>query len=318
MIPVFIGGCPRSGTTLLGALLGAPEHCLAVPESQFKIEFLKNRNNKKNSSDIRESLQKKMQNQRSHNWWCISKKPGLFSGFKADASYKELIIHAIKTYGEYVGKKDCIYWIDHTPSNKNYLHTLRSIFPNSKAIHLIRDGRAVAASILNRDWGPNSIIGAAHWWMEHVSLGLAAENGLGKDYILRVRYEELVSQPERSLKRICSWLDIDYHPEMAKGGGFKAPALTVKRNPQVMHKPDPEFAYAWEQKLTTRQIEIFESETMEFLSYLGYPLKFGLRAKKANMPLIASSMMKELYTGPLNILRFRYQTHLSRRKKQKR
>ena len=35
--PVFIGGCGRSGTTLLGAMLGTHPRCLATPESKFRF-----------------------------------------------------------------------------------------------------------------------------------------------------------------------------------------------------------------------------------------------------------------------------------------
>ena len=36
---VFIGGAPRSGTTLLGSILGSHSQMLATPESQFKFEL---------------------------------------------------------------------------------------------------------------------------------------------------------------------------------------------------------------------------------------------------------------------------------------
>ena len=38
---VFIGGCSRSGTTLLGSLLGSPSNCVTTPESQFVIDTTK-------------------------------------------------------------------------------------------------------------------------------------------------------------------------------------------------------------------------------------------------------------------------------------
>ena len=39
--PIFIGGCPRSGTTFLGSLLGKGDKTVVVPESQFKIQEYK-------------------------------------------------------------------------------------------------------------------------------------------------------------------------------------------------------------------------------------------------------------------------------------
>jgi len=41
MKPIFIGGCERSGTTLLGAMLGGHADLLCVPEMQFKFDILR-------------------------------------------------------------------------------------------------------------------------------------------------------------------------------------------------------------------------------------------------------------------------------------
>ena len=38
--PVFIGGCGRSGTTMLGDMLGATDITFSTPESPFFHEFL--------------------------------------------------------------------------------------------------------------------------------------------------------------------------------------------------------------------------------------------------------------------------------------
>jgi hypothetical protein len=162
---------------------------------------------------------------------------------------------------------------------------------------------------MNRHWGPNSIIGATHWWLEHVSLGLAAERGLRKDQFLRIRYEDLVLDPEQWLKKICNWLNLEFYPEMIKGGGFKAPLMTVMDQPQILREPDPQFAYAWEKKLTPRQIEIFESQTMDMLSYLGYPIKFGLRAKKPGISSIGGAIITEILMGLYNRIRFGIQIY---------
>ena len=41
MKTVFIGGCVRSGTTLLGSILGTHDKCICTPESRFKIDVIK-------------------------------------------------------------------------------------------------------------------------------------------------------------------------------------------------------------------------------------------------------------------------------------
>src|SRR4030042_6706340 len=44
MLPVFIGGHPRSGTTLLGDLVGSHSDCICTPESQFKVSVYRRLN----------------------------------------------------------------------------------------------------------------------------------------------------------------------------------------------------------------------------------------------------------------------------------
>ena len=63
----------------------------------------------------------------------------------------------------------------------------------------------MAASLLPLDWGPNNTLHAAEYWLAHTAPGLAAESELGAERVLRVKYEDLVSQPESALQRIASF-----------------------------------------------------------------------------------------------------------------
>ena len=40
MHPVFVVGCSRSGSTLLGAMLGAHPEIVCVPEGQFIVDLM--------------------------------------------------------------------------------------------------------------------------------------------------------------------------------------------------------------------------------------------------------------------------------------
>jgi hypothetical protein len=108
---------------------------------------------------------------------------------------------------------------------------------------------------------------------------LAAE-ALSKDRVIRVEYEELVLETEETLKKLCSFIGIDFRQEMIKGAGFKVPQYTRKQHSLVGRKPDSKRVAAWEASLTRRQVEIFESLAGELLSDLGYSLKYGPGAKK--------------------------------------
>ncbi len=130
---------------------------------------------------------------------------------------------------------------------------------------------------------------------------------LCKDRIVRIRYEDLVTRPEEVLTGVCSWLGIGYDPDMAKGGGFKPWLYSHKSTDDfVGTEPDPSRAGAWEKDLSPRQIETFEDLTGEMLSYLGYDLQYGLKARKASMSDMVRAAAVELYKVPLNVILHRY------------
>lgn len=194
-------------------------------------------------------------------------------------SYPSLIDWIVTLYGEKAGKRGASLWIDHTPENVKYAETLRGLFPDMKMIHIVRDGRGVASSIMPLDWGPNTTWSAAHWWAESVSYGVAVESLYGKKRVMRVRYEDLVAESEKTLLEICAFLDIEYQPAMLDASGFAVPQYTSRQHSLIGKRPDIKRVNAWERELTPREIEIFESITGDLLHYLGYVPRYGLKAK---------------------------------------
>ena len=277
MTPVFIGGCGRSGTTLLGSILGAHGDCLCVPESPFKTDILRVYDSA--TADSRTLIAAILDTRRFKLWGldCDTLRRCLE---QTNLSYPQGLLWLVAKYGECVGKPAPLVWVDHTPANIRSAVTLSELFPKAKVIHIIRDGRGVASSILPLDWGPNTIDGAAEWWTESVAYGVAAESWGGPQRVQRVRFEELVLNLESTVKRLCTFLELDYQPSMLNADGFKVPGYTTAQHSLVGSVPQPSRVNAWERSLTGRQIEIFEAIAGELLRYLGYELKHGLKARK--------------------------------------
>ena len=296
MLPVFIGGHPRSGTTLLGDLIGAHSDCICTPESQFKISVYRRQNLQGNDAlDVGKTAEIIGNHWRFRIWGIdVAEIP-----YSEIHSYRELILGIVKAYANKFSRPHAGMWIDHTPANIQYADTLAELFPTARFIHLVRDGRAVAASIIPLDWGANTIDRAAYSWKEYISYGIAAEAFLGDDRILRVRFEDLIHQPHRTLERICLFLHLQYQPRMMQGGGFRVPGYTSVQHTLIGKEPNAQRAHAWEKKLTPRQIEIFESIAGELLSSLGYPLTFGNSARKMNVMDKMVSGIQEIYKGKI-------------------
>jgi hypothetical protein len=190
----------------------------------------------------------------------------------------EAIKGIVRAYGDLHERPDPAVWIDHTPMNIRFAATLADAFPDASFVHLVRDGRAAAASMLRTDWGPTSAHAAARFWTERVAQGLAAETGLAGRCV-RVRYEDVVARPQETLRALCDGIGIEYHDEMVLGTGFRATPYIQAQHALVGKPPDPTRLDAWKGQLSERDIEIFEAVVGDLLPLLGYEPRFGFHAR---------------------------------------
>jgi hypothetical protein len=194
--------------------------------------------------------------------------------------YPELLLGIVGAYGEKVDRPAPRLWVDHAPGNVKYASLLFDMFPGAKLIHIVRDGRATAASVIDLDWGPNNVASAARWWVTFVSRGLAVESMYGPERVRRVVYERLVREPEAALGEICDFVGLDFRPEMVEGTGFTVPGFTADQHALVGRRPSAERLDAWRNRFTSREVEIYESIAADLLIGLGYETRYGWRARR--------------------------------------
>jgi hypothetical protein len=200
-------------------------------------------------------------------------------GLAGSGTYADAIRWLVRDYAKIHGRADASVWVDHQPGHGQFLARLNDHFPDLRVIHVVRDGRAVAASLLPLDWGPNEIHSAAYFWEQRIAWCLAAAEFLGKDRVLLLKYEDAVRSPETSMRKVADFLRIAYHPDMARGIGLAVPSFTVEQHRLVGSLPDPSRINDWRKKLTGRQIEIFEAITGDMLVYFGYELMSGRKPR---------------------------------------
>jgi hypothetical protein len=211
--------------------------------------------------------------------WGIDNSPETLDNFINGDGYGDVLNSLSWRYAHNQNKPQAKWWIDHTPENISYTRSLLAVYPQAKFIHIVRDGRAVASSIIPLDWGPNSIIKAARWWIRMTAFGLAAEQSLPSDRIIRLHYETLVQEPEATIRKLCAFLEVDFHAEMLDATGFIPPTYTTGQHQLVGRKPNVAMLDKWKTQLTPRQIELFEHQARDFLEYLDYAPQYGPHAK---------------------------------------
>jgi len=299
MDPVFIVGCQRSGTTFLGSLLGADPETIAIPEAQFVADEAPD--DADTPVDLAATVKRIEQHYR-FGIWNFELGNNYPSG---QGSYGDAVRWLVRHYAATQGKPDPTRWIDHQPGHVREMDRLLAHFPTLKAIHIVRDGRAVAASIMPLLWGPNAIQSAANFWAQRVAMGMALQNFLPEGCWTQVRYEDLVADSERELRRLCDFIGIRYDPAMQRGQGFAVPAFTQDQHALVGRAPDASRLDSWRKSLSAREIEMFEALVGPLLTYHGYRREFGPQPKLPTFAEKLGMTLSDQWKAIRNSRRFR-------------
>lgn len=266
--PIFIAGCDRSGTTLLGALLGASPEIVCLPESHFIGE---NATGRPFGPEQRLALLRRFGDHYRYAAWRQAGCPEPDRARVGGATYADLVSAVVGLYASAIGKPGIRRFVDHSPPNVLWIRALAEGFPDARFVHIVRDGRAVAASLMPLDWGPNDILEAADHWALRVGAGLAAERWLGPERFMTLHFEDLLADPDRTLAAVNRFLGCKIEAAGYSPESFRVPAYSQGIHRLVGQPLDASRIDSWAGSLSRRQVELFEAAAGHFLDYLGYP-----------------------------------------------
>jgi hypothetical protein len=279
---VFITGCPRSGTTMLASILGNGDSCVAAPESHFFIDFIYKYLPKKSAEAKKADLITFFNNHYRFKQWKIdaSKIKNLPEKITYN-NYNVIIENTIKLFAENHSKtpeKELIR-VDHTPSNIKFFNIIDELFPESKFIFIIRDPRAIFASIKGLDWGPNSSLKLSQLWVEYTAAYFAIQK-LHPNRICLVKYEDIVKNAIPQIKKICDFIGIEYNNSLLEeGDGFKVPEYTFSQHALVGKTLDKHRIDKWKKELQKEDIQIIESQCGAILNAFDYESFINIKYK---------------------------------------
>jgi len=261
---------------MLGAVIGGEEGVVCTPESQFKEEIVKGAVLKAglaHKADSDKTIRDLNQHYRLIHWGLDPIRyriPQPLTPRRVRGFFEMLVQEYAALHGQLAPR----VWVDHTPNNMVFHKYLSQVFADSRFIHIVRDGRAVAASLIKLDWGPFGIIEAAEFWLRNLAFGLYAETSDPK--ATRVYYEDLVNCNYGGLNdALAGYICPDGPDELSWGTPrFDVPEYTRHQHEAVGREADPRRSDAWTRELSERQVEIFESIAGEMLVGLGYELQF--------------------------------------------
>ena len=206
----FIVGVPRSGTTLLRLQLDAhPE--LALPaETGFGAVARRF----EGSAVTRDGLLDALTG--LPTWADLAMSREALGDLLAAVEDWNLSAGLRAFYRGYAEAHGKARYGDKTPGHASDMAVLARVLPEARFVHIIRDGRDVAASLRGLPFAPGDrgIAAIAAHWRDTVWRARRAAANL--PYYTEVRYEALVNEPERVLRDLCDFLELEFAPEMLR------------------------------------------------------------------------------------------------------
>jgi hypothetical protein len=260
--PIFIVGSPRSGTTLMRAIINRHPRLSVCDETHYFPLIYHRRRAFGDLADIenrRRVITEFMANR--HFKRSNPNTAELFETLMRDGtSYKNLFTAVMQSYADSRGKQRLG---EKTPRHALSLTTLREWYPNCVIIHMMRDPRAAVASMLHMPWAQRSVVANARRW---ATLNEAVLKFRGQPRYIEVRYEALVTDPETEVRRICAVADEEFEPRMVQGEGtFEKGKLNSGRMAISSDRQE-----AWRRELSKAQVAQIEWALGPQLEKFGY------------------------------------------------
>jgi len=239
--PVFIVGSERSGTTLLRLMLSHHPEIECAPEFEFLVEQM-------TPEEGYPALP-------AYHAWLETNRIFLPHRLKIDTelSYPELVKSFLEQYCDRSAKP-----MRGATCHKHFDRLLR-IWPDARFVHLLRDGRDVARSCIGMGWAGNVWHGAQRWLDAEV-LWDRLKQRTPKGHVYELHYEDLISDPEDQLGKLCEFLGTSY-----------SAAMMDYEQGSTYSRPDPSLVEQWRRKLSSRELALLECRMGERLRERGYP-----------------------------------------------
>jgi len=179
--------------------------------------------------------------------------------------------------------------VEQTPRNIFFAHALLELYPNSRFIEIVRDPRAVLYSQRKR-WkirfsggSGTPLIQSLRVFINYHAITMsglwvsAIKSGLNmKEHprFMSIHYEEVVEEPECSLRKLCSFLGVDFHEKMLQAPHTTSSTRVINREARGFYQSS---LSEWNDKLPRGDRALCELITRKSASQHGYVFSYNRR-----------------------------------------
>ena len=264
--PIFIVGMPRSGTTLVSSILASADELVIAPEIHYlnywvpTYSFLDLQRDRDYEFFVRKFL-----TSRRFSYLRIPI-PESHSRLLAirNRDFKAIFETVLERFrldrrGDRVGEK--------TPAQFAHVSTLLDWFPDARIVWVLRDPRAVVASLLRAPFGlPVTSLNARKWRDSLEALNKLIDQ---EKRVLVVKYEDVVLDPDTIVPRLAAELRLtidkkvanQWRPSTASDGAFAGSKWGAAHRDLAVKPVSVASVRKWEETLSAAQIATIERET---------------------------------------------------------
>jgi len=212
---IFIGGIPRSGTSLMRDIIGSHPDVAMFPSELplWRLIAIQFARQDPSQREVQVRLVGAVVNHPRMSQAGIVLDPGAILGALASeraVTVGVVFAHVMRQYARQRGRPR---WGVKDPLNEFHADRIFAEMPRAAFVHMVRDPRDVVTSQRGR-WGgaAQHVVSTTDAWRR--SAALARERGTSARGYVAVRYEDLVAAPADVVRRVCDGLGLDYRPEM--------------------------------------------------------------------------------------------------------
>ena len=257
--PVFVGGTGRSGTTIAGRLLGTHRELRTTNPRELRFIASAGGVAQAYATAVgtmpgRRSVSPEQVVDTMWNHWYERIKPsGAVSGLRRRLTREEMTVVCDRYVSEFpadpfaasrrftetivstrTSSDPRLRWVDTTPANARAADRVLALFPDGVVVHMMRDGRDVAASFVSKHFGPTEVFAGLDAWRDRMVEAWRAEQASPAGSVVRIDLHELVvTEREETLERLLGalglgptrrtrrWFDKKMLPQQAHVGRWR-------------------------------------------------------------------------------------------------
>jgi hypothetical protein len=265
LAPIVIGGCGRSGTTILRVILDTHSRVACGPESNLFTRVSMPHGDPAYLDRLAERFD--------------MSRGRVVDLLETSSCHAEFIERFFERYALASGKSRIA---EKTPNNVHRIGWVFRHFPRARFVHMIRDGRDAVCSLRTHPRHrvvdgrlvpvetDNPIDMCVERWVTDVAAGLRWR---GDPRYFEVRYEDLVRDREATLRELMLCLGLEWEPALLDHDKVKSASRDATRFPQNPEANRPVYSSAigrWQTDLSAAEKAAVERRAGRLLRDLGY------------------------------------------------